>query len=110
MGKIDETPIYHVTQGEYAILSLHAKSEASIKTSDSVFDMLLGNSVLEEQAAVKGAALKRDVYDVLSGPSDIPSTVLMSLTVDSRRVSVKNATKYLHEVKYLVEMEPESLL
>jgi pyruvate/2-oxoglutarate dehydrogenase complex dihydrolipoamide acyltransferase (E2) component len=101
LGTRFETPIYHLSNGEVAILSLNAIVKES--SEEDIIDILSGSSVPFH--------LNKVYSDELFDVAPLPITdVQVDLTVDPTVIPTKKAEEYLKALKELVETQPESLL
>jgi hypothetical protein len=97
-----ETPTYHLSSGEAAVLAV---SPAPAESADvDIIDLLTGPSV---GPSVSSKVYTDDLFD-FANPSY--NRVQLDLTVDSRNISSQNAMDYLKTLKDLVEQHPETLL
>jgi NAD/NADP transhydrogenase alpha subunit len=101
-GSRFETPTYHLSNGEAAVLAVNPVTSES--SDVDIIDILTGPSVT---SSVSSKVYSDNLLDMATSTFD---RVQVDLTVDSRSISSKNALDYLNTLKELIESHPETLL
>jgi hypothetical protein len=98
-----ETPTWHLSSGEAAIVSLSPAIE-ELKQDEDILDTLTADT---NTSAFVRTTFNHDIYD----SEDIDFQIAqLELTSDSRIITQNNARLYLEAIKDVVENQPESLL
>jgi hypothetical protein len=103
LGYRYETPTWHLSNGEAAIVSLSPAIE-EINQDEDILDILTTNT---NTSAFVQPSVNQDIYDFKNVDCEMAQ---LELTSDSRIISQDSARLYLEAIKDVVENQPESLL